>query len=246
LTFPPLHHAALFFDVDGTLLDIAAKPSDVIADASLLDLLGELLIRTQGATALVSGRSIADIDRIFTPLRVTAAGLHGAEMRFPDGSARRAAVDVLDYARPGLVRFVADNPGLMLEDKGGAIAVHYRERPDLAMDVGKFVSGFASRDGVELQAGKFVVELKPVVHDKGTAIAELLERAPFKGRIPAFIGDDLTDESGFAFVNAVGGMSLRVGMATMSTHAQVVLPDPAALRTILLAALQVPDEVSPS
>ena len=234
LALPALERAALFFDVDGTLLDIRPEPRDVVSDADLLGLLERLSARCQGALALVSGRSLADIDRIFSPLKLTAVGLHGAEIRDASGAERRADPRIMDHARKPLRDFVAAHEGLMLEDKGATLAVHYRKRPELGAGALSFLLRFSPADGLAVQEGKFVVELKPGLYDKGTAIAELMRSAPFTGRTPVFCGDDLTDEAGFAFVNHAGGLSVRIGSPEVHTQAQQVLPDTGALRALLM------------
>ena len=234
LALPALERAALFFDVDGTLLDIRPEPRDVVSDGHLLGLLQRLSVRCQGALALVSGRSLADIDRIFSPLKLTAVGLHGAEIRDASGAERRADPRIMDHARKPLRDFVAAHEGLMLEDKGATLAVHYRKRPDLGAETLKFLLRFSPADGLAVQEGKFVVELKPGLYDKGTAIAELMRAPPFAGRTPIFFGDDLTDEAGFACVNGAGGLSVRIGSAEVRTQAQQVLLDPEALRALLM------------
>lgn len=239
----PLDVAAFFFDVDGTLLEIVAEPAAVIADQELLDLLAELFGRTDGAVALVSGRALADLDRIFAPLVLPAAALHGGEIRFPDGRYKAAPAIVMDHARLPIRRFVAEHPGLMLEDKGATLAVHFRRRPELASTVIAFLNSFGAGDEIAVQEGKLVAELKPVSFSKGTAIAAFMERPPFKGRKAAFFGDDLTDESGFAFVNKVDGLSVRVGAVEVPTEARAHFIDPPALRRHLRALLATPADI---
>jgi trehalose 6-phosphate phosphatase len=229
----PAASSAYFLDVDGTLLAIRPRPEDVVADASLLGLLAGLSDAAGGALALVSGRKIDDIDRIFAPAVFCAAGLHGAEIRFPDGSRTLAQSGVMDLVRPKLIAFVARHQGLRLEDKGATLAVHFRQRPDLGPDVLDALKGLAREDvagDLAVQEGKMVAELKQAGHHKGTAIAALLKAAPHAGRRPVFIGDDLTDESGFGFVNAQGGISIRVGPAEEPSAARHRLSDPDELR----------------
>ena len=238
LTPPALDRAALFFDVDGTLLDIRPEPRDVTCDGDLRVLLGRLVDRCDGAVALVSGRSLDDVDRIFSPQILTAVGLHGAEIRDPFGAERRADPRIMDHARGAVRDFVAAHEGLMLEDKGATLAVHYRKRPDLGADALRFLLRFSPDDALAVQEGKFVVELKPALFDKGTAIAALMRAPPFAGRMPMFFGDDLTDEAGFAFVNKAGGLSVRIGAAEVRTQAQHVLPDTRALRALLWRCLR--------
>ena len=232
-----LNDAALFFDVDGTLLELMERPWDVIADQELLSLLAELRDRVHGALALVSGRSTKDLDRIFDPMVLPVAALHGAEIRYPNGRVRVADPHIMDHARPDVTRFVAAHPGLLLEDKGATLAVHFRRRPELGAAVLQFLTTFSPGDEIAVQEGKLVVELKPALFDKGSAIASLLKRPPFAGRRPVFVGDDLTDEAGFAMVNACGGHSIRIGARETPTEARAHLPDAAALRAQLVAML---------
>ena len=139
----------------------------------------------------------------------------------------------MDCVRQPLADFVAAHPGLRLEDKGAALAVHFRQTPELAGDVLEFLKSLAQKNGLAVQEGKMVAELKQARHDKGKGIAALLARPPFLGRKPVFIGDDLTDESGFSFVNAHGGVSVRVGPAGTATNARYRLRNPASVRAEL-------------
>lgn len=233
----PLSSCAFFLDVDGTLLEIQPRPEDVTADAALLRLLSELGAAADGALALVSGRALADIDRIFAPLTFCAAGLHGAEIRFPGGSRTSGNNHAMDDVRPRVAEFITARPGLRLEDKGAALAVHFRQAPELGAAVLEFLHPLAKMSGLAIQRGKMVAELKESQHDKAKAIAAFLAGAPFLGRIPVFIGDDLTDECGFSFINARGGVSVRSGCAAASA-ASYCLPDPAAVRAELRNLVQ--------
>jgi trehalose 6-phosphate phosphatase len=229
----PLSSCAYFLDADGTLLDIMPRPEDVVADDGLRELLAELAGAAGGALALVSGRAIKDIDRIFAPLIFPLSGLHGAEIRFPDGSCNSPNDGAMDGVRPPLADFMTAHPGLRLEDKGAALAIHFRQTPELGDEVLEFLGALAQQSGLAVQEGKMVAELKQAHHDKGKGIAALLARPPFSGRKPVFIGDDLTDESGFLFVNAQGGVSVRVGPPGIASNARYRLPDPASVRAQL-------------
>ena len=221
---------AYFLDVDGTLLEIKPRPQDVLADAALRGLIEEVAAAAGEALAVVSGRKIDDIDRIFEPIVLPAAGLHGAEIRFQDGGRIFADVGVMEAARPKLRDFASRRPGLMLEDKGATIALHFRQQPDLEKDVLALLQSVAQSLDLVVQPGKMVAELKPAGHSKATAIEVLLASPPFKGRTPVFIGDDLTDESGFDFVNERGGVSIRVGPIDAGTAARFCVSDPSQLR----------------
>lgn len=216
LSLPPLtRDMAFFLDLDGTLLEHVAHPQAVHADASLLRLLGALSAACGGALALISGRSIEDIDRLLAPLALPAAGQHGTELRLPQGTRRRdtPVIDKLGHAAADIVRLTAAHEGLVFENKGMTLALHYRMAPHLQDLAVHSMRGLAAALGgeFELQEGKFVVEIKPSGKDKGTAINEFMNEAPFAGRQPVFVGDDLTDEYGFAAVNAMGGHAVKVG-----------------------------------
>lgn len=231
---------AYFLDVDGTLIHIANTPEAVLVDRPLLDLIENLHRASGGAMALISGRMIADLQsRIGLP-QLPLAGLHGLERR--DSSGRlwiHAAPPATKSAiKEALAPVLARHPGLLLEDKGLTLALHYRLAPRLASYVHQFMGRFASApgQGLELQRGKCVVEIKPAGIDKGTAVAEYLAEAPFKDRRPVFIGDDLNDEHGFAEVNKLGGISIKVGKG--ASCARFRLPDVAAVHHWLGEALK--------
>lgn len=207
-----------FLDIDGTLLEFAERPEAVSADAGLKATLGRLFEAAAGAVALISGRPVADIDRLFAPLRFPAAGQHGIERRGHAGNLHIHAAPVahLQDAVKKLERLVVRHPGLVFENKGATLAVHYRLAPHLARDVERVMHELHGDLGseFELQSGKMLMEIKPSGKDKGTAIAEFMDEIPFRGRTPVFIGDDLTDEYGFALVNSRGGHSIKVGEGT--------------------------------
>jgi trehalose 6-phosphate phosphatase len=226
---------ALFLDVDGTLLDIAPHPAAVRVDAGLRQLLGRLCSASGGALALVSGRSVADVEALFAPLELCVAGQHGAERRDFAGRLHRQVRQPagLRVAAERLGRFAADRPGLVIENKGLNIAVHYRNAPgyerELADELARVLAELG--EDFELQAGKMVFEVKPAGQSKGAAIAQFMREAPFKGRLPVFVGDDLTDESGFATTNKLGGHSIKVGAG--DSAASWRLPDPEGVRSWL-------------
>ena len=228
---------SFFFDIDGTLLDIAARPHEVRVEPGLLQLLQRLHAASGGAVALVSGRTVEDIDALFTPLTFPVAGQHGTECRGADGSIRRHGPPVakLGVAAAELLRLTAGHAGVVLELKGMTLALHYRQAPGLGAfaerEMHRVAAGLG--DAFELQAGKFVFEIKPSGKDKGSAIEEFIAEAPFAGRLPVFIGDDLTDEPGFDVVNHAGGHSVKVGAG--GTRARWHLPDAAAVRRWLEA-----------
>ena len=244
-TLPPATRDwALFLDIDGTLLDLAATPDAVTVPSGLTRVMGDVAGELEGALALVSGRSIAWIDRTFAPLRLAAAGQHGAELRLTHGGPVQAfpRTDDLAAISQGLAAMVAQWPGVVLEDKGISLAVHFRLAPERAQDVRLLLEGAAAEAGerFHLLPGKMVLELKPKASTKGRVVSTMMDVAPFAGRRPVFVGDDRTDEDGFRAVLARGGLAVQVGPARseLATH---FVPGPAALREWLAslpAALQ--------
>ncbi len=218
---------ALFLDVDGTLLSIAAHPDAVYVPAQLLFLLEQLEERLNGAVALISGRTISDLDGLFAPLKLPSAGVHGLERRGGDGVVHQVAgSELLDSLRAPLAEFVEAREGLLLEDKRQSLALHYRNAPAYEAEIKALLVGLveASPSPLELKRGKMVVEVKPGGANKGTAIEAFMAEPPFVGRLPVFIGDDVTDEDGFRSVNRMGGLSIRVGFDENSAAAYC-LPD---------------------
>lgn len=211
---PDPDNVALFLDVDGTLLEIRDHPADVSADRELIDLLQQCRDRLDGAMALISGRSVKEIDRIFAPAVFPVAGAHGSERRGHDGRVISAVSQPLaEAAVARLEALAAGHDGLLLEHKEGGVSLHYRRAPALEaqcrLAVEEILAGLG--DSFRLIAGKMVFEIAPASHDKGAAIEAFLEEPPFAGRVPVFVGDDVTDEDGFRAVNNLGGVSIRVG-----------------------------------
>ncbi|MEO8464367.1 MAG: trehalose-phosphatase [Gammaproteobacteria bacterium] len=214
---------ALFFDVDGTLLEIAPTPHAVKVPAALRNSLQLAAERENGALALISGRAISELDRLFVPCVFPAAGQHGLERRDAQGRITRPhiPVELLGPARMALLRLQAQHKGLLLEDKGAALAMHYRLAPAKESSVSDALRALAAplAGQFEVRAGKFVFELVPCGYTKRTAIEAFMREEPFAGRTPVFFGDDLADEDGFDAVNMLGGFSIRVG-ATEETRAR--------------------------
>ncbi len=222
---------AVFLDVDGTLLDIADAPDRVHVHPRVLELLGALRAKTDGAVALVSGRSIADLDGLFEPLELTAAGLHGAERRDASGRLHLRPPDPrLGDVREALSRWSQAHPGTLVEDKGGALALHYRLAPETQAAARVIVDRVLAGLGTDfvLQHGKCVLEVKPSGVSKATAIRKFMQEPPFVGRRPLFVGDDVTDEDGFEYVKRQGGVAVTVGERP-SEHAGWRLPDVTAV-----------------
>jgi len=205
----------LFLDFDGTLVELRDHPDQVEAPRSLSGLLLSLLEALGGAVAIVSGRSVSSLERLLTPLQLPLAGVHGLERRDARGvlHRNREASVALRRVHPAVERFVNARAGLHWENKGGALALHYRGAPKHEAEVRDFLETqrAALGDEFHVQAGKSVLELKPVGRDKGRVVAEFMQEPPFTGRVPVFVGDDRTDEDAFAWVNAHGGISVRVG-----------------------------------
>ena len=236
----PTGHWALFLDIDGTLLTHAETPDAVYVDDALRALLERLYAQRDGALALVSGRSIDDVDALFEPLVLPVAGQHGVEWRDAAGGLHHLPFpeDHLRQVAQRFAAFKARHPGIVFEDKGHNLALHYRLAPHLEREVRTLVEHAVADLGAdfELQAGKLVYELKPGGHDKGTAIASFMSVAPFAGRTPVFIGDDLTDEYGFATVQRLGGHAVKVGEG--ESAADWRLPDVEAVRAWLASAVK--------
>ena len=206
---------ALFLDFDGTLAELAAQPDAVRVSDRLVPLLDQLRDHLQGALALVSGRSLADLDALLAPLQLPMAAEHGAVRRGADG--RQLSVPAPDLqAVTRVARALArQHAGLQVELKTAAVALHYRQAPALEkLCLQQLSLAVMATPGVELLQGKCVIEVKPSGVSKGSAIAAFMREPPFAGRTPWFAGDDVTDESGFAWVQAAGGLCLKVGAGT--------------------------------
>lgn len=230
---PDAAHWALFLDLDGTLIDIADAPDGVSVPADLPPLLDRLSHLLGGALALVSGRPISDIDRLFSPYRFAAAGLHGLQLRLPGGQTASDEATDVDALRARARDLVAALPGTVLEDKGGTLALHYRGAPrhGEALRQGALAL-IAKRPDLSLLSGKMVLEIKPRGIAKGKAVKKLASLAPFAGRTPIFVGDDVTDRDGFKAVRELGGRAVLVGDPKMAA-ACLVLADPDAVRAWL-------------
>jgi trehalose 6-phosphate phosphatase len=207
---------ALFLDVDGTLLEIAETPDAVKVPAALRNTLYLAASREDGALALISGRCVGELDRLFAPYVFPASGQHGLERRDAQGRYMRPKIDtlLLRPVREALVEFQMQHSGLLIEDKGTALALHYRLTPKLEPLVIAMMEELASplTGRFSLRMGKCVVELTPSGYSKRAAVEAFMSEVPFVGRVPVFIGDDVSDEEGFEAVNALGGYSVRVGL----------------------------------
>ncbi len=231
---PPRREWAYFFDLDGTLIDFAPTPTAVRVGEDLRLLLARLYRATGGAVALISGRPIADIDRLFPGAHLPAAGLHGLERRSAAGKVTRHPVPKgrLERVRRRIAAALNGTHGLLLEDKGMALALHYRRAPRLAAHAHRLARSLLPVLGTKrfcIQRGKYVVELRPSGKDKGVGVREFMKEAPFRGRTAVFVGDDATDEFGFATVNRLGGgVTIKVGPGP--TRARWRLPNVRAVQ----------------
>jgi len=209
----PRHEWAFFFDLDGTLIDFTETPAAVRVGDELRLLLERLYRDTGGAVALISGRTIRDIDSLFPHTRMPVAGQHGAERRSALGivTLHPVAAQRFERVRLRMADAVHGKAGLLLENKGLSLALHYRRAPRLA--------------------GKYLVEMRPAGKDKGAAILDFLNEQPFQDRTAVFVGDDASDEFGFATVNRLGGYSIKVGLGRSA--ARWHLPNVRAVRAWL-------------
>ena len=243
---PPLAFGcALFLDIDGTLLHLAATPEAVEVDLAISALLPALSYRLGGALALITGRTIADARGLFPTAGLLIAGQHGLERQGSDGALHAHGERPAGYAwlTGELQHLVERHEGLRLEDKGATIALHYRQAPELASYVHQAVRKLVALSvaaGAEwrLMKGKSIVEIKPAGRDKGAAILDYMAEPTFAGRLPVFVGDDLTDEFGFSAVAMLGGWAVKVGRG--QTHAAYRLTDVNAVRRWLAALLRQP------
>ena len=204
---------ALFLDIDGTLVDIAETPDAVVAAPAVPGLLSRLADRLDGAVALLSGRTLADIDTLFPGLALAAAGVHGCEWRQPDGTVvRLPEPDGLADLLASFTALAAKHPGLFVESKLSSLAFHYRQNPGFGPLVEDAVRrAVADWKDLTVLHGKMVVEVKAAHADKGQALTAFMDMTAFRGRMPVVFGDDVTDEAAFAVVNALEGLSVQVG-----------------------------------
>jgi trehalose 6-phosphate phosphatase len=217
---------ALFADFDGTLVEIAPRPDAIEVPEVLVERLRAVEKRLDGALAIISGRTIADIDSYLAAPNFTISGSHGAEQRHagklkPSPPEFSHAAAIIDKALRASFR---DDHRILVERKPSGVAVHYRAAPERGGDVRVAMQhALAGAEGFHAIEGKKVIEARPEGADKGAAIAKLMQQSPFKDRTPMFIGDDITDEDGFRTVNAMGGITIKIGVG--ETDARFRLPD---------------------
>jgi trehalose 6-phosphate phosphatase len=215
LPAPPVALAqslALFLDLDGVLAPMAPTPDAVVADPRRTAVLTRLDQVLDGRLAIVSGRTLGEIDRIAGRASRSAAGVHGLERRRRDGAVDRApASPGVAQALAAFRRFAADRPGVLVEDKGISTGLHYRQSPSSAGEALVLARGLAETTGLTLQPGHMVVELRTPGADKGGAVTAFMAEPPFSGAVPVMLGDDLTDEAGFRAAESLGGFGVLVG-----------------------------------
>jgi trehalose 6-phosphate phosphatase len=229
-------HSALFLDFDGTLAELAPSPDQVCVAPELVPTLWALAERLHGAMAIITGRPIDQIDGFLKPLMLTVAGVHGAQRRVPGEPMELVASPPLDRVVAVAEELARRHPGLLVERKKVALALHYRQAPELeALCLLKLAEAVEFVPGLELIHGKMVVEIKPAGISKGGAIEHFMRQAPFAGRRPVFIGDDETDESGFDVVQRQGGYGIKMGEGHTIAHHRMA--DPASLRLWLQSAV---------
>ncbi len=246
---PPLSAStALFLDFDGTLAPMAPRPQDVRVPPWVRPTLQALVARLDGALAIVSGRPLAQLDAFMAPLRLPLAGAHGAEWRGASGRIMRQLGDPPPTVVQAARVLVAAHAGLILESKPSGFSLHYRARPELENDCRDAL--FAALTAVpeadtawQWLQGHFVFELKQRSVSKGLAVRALMAQAPFAGRVPVFVGDDVTDEDGIAAVQDAGGYGVRVGGG--ASQARFRLADTEAVGAWLMAAVTPRSSASP-
>lgn len=225
---------AFFFDVDGTLIDIAPHPDAVEVPHGLVDDLERLSAAADGALALVSGRQAAALDRLFQPLLLPVSGVHGAELRrMPAGELVEIGQELDAGLRAALSRLSVLLEGVLVEDKRASVALHYRNSPSIAPELEAEIARIVAQDSRHLTVlpGRMVFEVKRRGHDKGGAVRLFMAGVPFAGRVPVFLGDDVTDEAGFAAVRELGGIAVSVGRSLPG--ADYILPGAEDVRALV-------------
>lgn len=229
---PPI---AVFTDFDGTLVDLADAPDGVSVADSLRDRLSETIAACDQAFAVITGREIDDVDRYLAPLHLPVAGAHGAQRRRADGTLEEPDLTIVAAARQiaeTVIPLARSHNGLVVEAKHGAVALHYRLAPALA-EACRFAMEQAvkAHDGFKLVPGKMVYEVRPAGTDKGTALRAFMHEPPFAGRVPIFVGDDVTDEDGFRAAQELGGVGIKIGEG--DTIARLRVADVAAAHALM-------------
>jgi len=234
---------AVFLDIDGTLIDFANKPNEIIVPKNLKHLLYYLNNKVDGTLALISGRMIVDIERIFNPLKFYSSGSHGLE--FKDSFERYIIFNnknIPKKIKKELSNFAKTYPGSFIEEKKFSIAFHYRNIPNIKLKALKAISNFTHKSNYKILQGNHVIELIPANINKGKAIAYFMKKPLFSKKIPLYIGDDYTDEFGFKFINDIGGFSVKVGNEK-NTSANFFTRDTRTVHNILKFILNKSDKI---
>ena len=211
---PPvdLRRLALFLDMDGVLAPLAPTPNAVLPDPRRTAVLRRLVPALKGRLAVISGRTLAEIDRITDSSSPAASGVHGLEIRTGDGAVHTPAADpALRSIVAAFKAFAEAHPGVIVEDKGVAAGLHYRQAPAAAAAAEHLARTLAAETGLTLQPGHMIFELKTPGTDKGTALTTLMTVPPFTGGLPVMFGDDQTDEHAFRAATVLGGFGVLVG-----------------------------------
>ncbi|HEX2148151.1 MAG TPA: trehalose-phosphatase, partial [Pseudorhizobium sp.] len=227
---------ALFLDIDGTLIDLAPSPDAIVVPRALARNLHIASERLGGALALVTGRALPYADALFQPYQFPIAGLHGSQRRLANGTIESvAATPAFEDVKTMLGAAAGQLPGVLIEDKGAAVAAHYRQAPERQAEVEELMNYYLLQAGPDftLQRGKMVFEIRPARADKGGALQAYLAEPPFQGRRPIAIGDDVTDEAMFHVVNGLGGCSIRVAESRSGTAAQNIIASADLVRNAL-------------
>lgn len=227
---------AIFLDIDGTLIDIAASPDDIFVPPELPEHLHRLSDLLGGGLALVTGRALPYADKLFSPYRFPIAGLHGAERRSASGTIDRTEPSAnFEDIKTAIRREAAQWQGVLVEDKGLAVAAHYRQAPEHQQQVEAMMTHYLDLAGPEftLQRGKMVLEVRPAGASKGEALKAFLAEPPFVGRTPIAVGDDVTDEAMFRVANQLGGHSIRIVETSAQTAATSTLSSVSELRALI-------------
>ena len=225
---------ALFLDIDGTMVEFAATPDEVIVPPTLPSTLVRLNAEAKGALAIVTGRPIPSADRLFAPTQFTMAGLHGGEFRFDGMHEVLAGTAAPDCWKNEAKALAAANPGVNYEEKRFGFSVHYREAPDMGPMLTEAIGQMMMRDnpGFHMMQASMAIEVRPDGIDKGSAILRLMQLPEFAGRHPVFFGDDTTDEDGFRVLQQIGGTPVVVGKRR-PPEVRYTVSDPAAMRALL-------------
>lgn len=233
----PLERTALFLDLDGTLAPIVATPEEVVPDARRTAILARAQAALDGRLAVVSGRTVEEVDRILEGCCPHVAGIHGLDLRLKTGRVAAEAHPALGDATGVFTAVSNAQFGVRVEPKPLSVAVHYRQAPQAEPAITELAERIADATGLKLQRGRMVVELKTPGADKGDAVRSFMADDAFVGSVPIFVGDDLTDEAGFAAAMNLGGFGVLVG-AARRTHAAARLESPAAVLDWIEAALE--------